>query len=371
MTAISGAELYPLRFKEILRNYGFGDRWIVREFAKTGLPDDHRISETWEVCDRPTESSVIVNGPLAGRTLREAIEAYGERLLGTQVVERLGPRFPLIIKLLDASNRLGEQLHPDDELTRKWGLSDYSGKTEAWYMLKTRPGARAYCGNRPGVTLEQFVEALRKDEVRSLMLEHEARPGDCFLLYAGMMHHSPGGLLFYEVMQNSDVTIGLRPGQRQRTEQEREQWMSRAAEAVRLEDGADCRTQPVTVASGRNMCTFVLACDRFALERMDLTEPWPVPADARRFLALTIIEGEAELTCGASRERLLPGNSCLIPACLRGVSLSPRPSASVLVSYVPDLVRDVVEPLRAAGVQADAIRRLGGVTALNPLKDLV
>jgi len=58
--------LYPLRFKEILRNYSFGSRWIADSFNKTGLPDDQRIAETWEVCDRPGESSQVINGPYAG-----------------------------------------------------------------------------------------------------------------------------------------------------------------------------------------------------------------------------------------------------------------------------------------------------------------
>jgi hypothetical protein len=52
--------LYPLRFKEALRNYGFGDRWIVEAYEKEGLPEDHRVAETWEVCDRPTESSMTL-----------------------------------------------------------------------------------------------------------------------------------------------------------------------------------------------------------------------------------------------------------------------------------------------------------------------
>jgi mannose-6-phosphate isomerase len=84
--------LYPLRFKEILRNYGFGDRWIPEVFAKTDLPADHRIAETWEFCDRPRtenapqESSEVLNGSLAGLTLHDLIDQYGERLLGSEIV---------------------------------------------------------------------------------------------------------------------------------------------------------------------------------------------------------------------------------------------------------------------------------------------
>ena len=137
--------LYPLRFREVLRNYGFGDRWIVDVFQKTGLPEVHRIAETWEAVDRPPESSEILNGPLAGQTLHDAIASYGERLLGRDVVARCGTRFPLLIKFLDASNVLGEQAHHTDEQARARGLAD-PGKTEAWYMLYTRPGATIHCG---------------------------------------------------------------------------------------------------------------------------------------------------------------------------------------------------------------------------------
>jgi len=130
MSDRTDSELYPLRFKEIIRNYSFGGRWITRAFAKPGLPATGSIAETWEVCDRPAESSVVVNGPLAGKTLHELIDSCGDRLLGPFITGRFGCRFPLLIKLLDASRPLGEQAHHDDALAKKRGLSD-PGKTEA------------------------------------------------------------------------------------------------------------------------------------------------------------------------------------------------------------------------------------------------
>ncbi len=67
--------LYPLRFKEILRDYRFGNRWIVEAFEKTDLPEPpHHVGETWEVCDRPNgESSPVINGALTGETLHTLI----------------------------------------------------------------------------------------------------------------------------------------------------------------------------------------------------------------------------------------------------------------------------------------------------------
>jgi mannose-6-phosphate isomerase len=137
--------LYPLRFKEILRNYRFGNRWIVEAFVKPGLPENHPVSETWEVCDRPGESSVVVNGNLAGKTLHELIAPYGSELLGRDIAARFASRFPLLIKLLDGSNVLMEQVHHSDALAAQRGLDD-PGKTEAWYMLQVREGATVHIG---------------------------------------------------------------------------------------------------------------------------------------------------------------------------------------------------------------------------------
>ena len=183
--------LYPLRFQEILRNYSFGNRWIVSAYEKGPFPADHRVAETWEVCDRPGESSTVVNGPLAGATLHELIERFGADLLGRDVVARCGTRFPLLIKLLDVSNPLAEQAHHSDELAQARGLPD-PGKTEAWYMLRTLPGATIHCGAKPGLTPEAALQAILNGSSRELMREYPVQPGDAFLLHAGTMHYSDG-----------------------------------------------------------------------------------------------------------------------------------------------------------------------------------
>jgi len=359
--------MYPLRFGEILRNYGFGDRWIVREFRKTDLPGDHRVGETWEVCDRPGESSEIVNGWMQGKSLRQAIDEYGGALMGRAIVERFGAQFPLIVKLLDASNILGEHVHPSDELVVERGLDECSGKTEAWYMLRARPGATILSGHKPGITQETFQQALVENRARECMVEYTSEVGDSFLLPAGTMHYSAGGLLFYEIMQNSDTNIGLR--QREGT-RDIDAWAASAAEAVHFEDTFDCRTRPVSIPLGVNQRTWLIVCDYFAVERLDLKGPFPVQMDGDRFRFLTVIEGRVVVGSTGGCERLDSGWSCMLPADLRGVAIAPEREASVLVAYVPDLVGDVVEPLRAHGVADAAIRDLGGRSELNPLNGL-
>ncbi len=362
--------LYPLRFREILRNYAFGDRWIVEAFEKTGLPEDHRIAETWEVVDRPNESSPIINGPLAGSTLHEAIETYGERLLGRGIVAKGGLRFPLLIKFLDASNPLGEQIHPTDEQALAFQRGGDPGKTEAWYMLRTRPNATIHCGCRPGVDEATLLDALRRKASRECMQEYPVHPGDSFLLYANTMHYSRGGVLFYEIMQNSDITVGLNwlkgegPAGAGHSPEE-------LASFIHLETPFDVRTQHVTLLRGANLQTYVFACRYFCLERWDLNGPLAVVPDGERFYVYSVIEGHATLRCGDRVERLVSGNSFLVPAAMGPAEIVPEGRASLLRAYVPDLVKDVIMPLRAEHIPDERISLLGGITRLNHITPLL
>jgi len=363
--------LYPLRFKEILRNYTFGNRWITEVYAKEGLPEDHRIAETWEVCDRGPESSIVINGALAGKTLHELIDDYGVDFLGRDVVARCGTRFPLLIKFLDASNVLDEQAHHNDALAAKRGLDD-PGKTEAWYMLHTRDGATIHCGNVEGATEAAIHDAIVDGSIRELMQEYSVQPGDAFLLYAGTMHYSAGGVLFYEIMQNSDVYIDLRQPDPALAEEEREAQVRDVMEGVHIEDNFDCKTRPISLREGVNTRTFAFACTHFALERLDLITPYTLDCDGERFFVLSQIEGTSTVVWGEQCETLRPGHTCLLPAGLGAVTLLPEPGqCALLKSYVPDLSKNVIRPLRKAGVADEAILGLGGKTGLNPLKTLL
>ncbi len=362
--------LYPLRFGEILRNYNFGNRWIEEEFEKEGLPEGHRIAETWEVCDRPGESSEVINGELAGSSLHDLIETYGEEFLGRDIIAASGSRFPLLVKFLDATNPLAEQVHQDDALALEQGLED-PGKTEAWYMLKARQGATIHCGTRDGIALADVHDALLGDTVREAMDEHEVHPGDAFLLHAGTLHYSHGGVLFYELLQNSNVSVQLRGQEHPPGTDDRAEWARSALGSVKLIRGVNCRISPAVVASGENRISYILASRYFVLERLDLGSRHEITCTGDKFYILTQIEGESTVACGDHVEKMVPGNTCLLSASLGNVSISPKGSCSILKAYVPDLVRDIVEPLRAAGVSDGDIVGLGGATEFNPLIELV
>ncbi len=102
--------LYPLRFHPLLRHYMWGGEKLRTRLGRSF--DDHSTcAESWEICDRGADQSVVASGPLAGVTLGDLVATRGEELLGRHAPQ---PRFPLLFKFLDARLKLSVQVHPDD-----------------------------------------------------------------------------------------------------------------------------------------------------------------------------------------------------------------------------------------------------------------
>src|SRR2546429_5545531 len=101
--------LYPLTFDPICKERIWGGRNLERLYQKA-LPPGVPIGESWEITDRPEGVSVIANGPLAGKDLRWLRANHSEELLGP--AKSPDAPFPLLIKILDAQEKLSLQVHP-------------------------------------------------------------------------------------------------------------------------------------------------------------------------------------------------------------------------------------------------------------------
>src|SRR5918992_3738745 len=126
--------LYPITFEPVFKPRVWGGRTLETLYQKP-LPPEVPIGESWEICDRPGDESVIANGPLAGRTLRWLMSHHASEVLG-QVQSAPGGRFPLLCKILDAREKLSLQVHPPPQAA---SLGD--PKTEMWYIAQADPGA--------------------------------------------------------------------------------------------------------------------------------------------------------------------------------------------------------------------------------------
>lgn len=361
--------LYPLKFREALRHYGFGARWIAELFPKKRLPAEGIIAETWEVCDHGKDVSVVRNGPMAAMNLHELVEQYGAELLGSEVMEKTGGRFPLIIKFLDATNELSPQVHPDDDIAPKDEV-EKTGKTEAWYVLKAKPGAKVYCGLKAGIDKWHLQTAMRTGQHYEALKAHEVKTGDMVFVPAGAVHASTGGILIYEIMQNCDTTYCFprKSGRGSEESLKVERARRRFLDAVHFEKDAEYVTKPAAVDAGKNKRTFLLACRYFAVERLDLEARFEGLLDGRRFEVLSCISGGGKVVTETGAETIEKGESLLLPASIGGFAIEPEKEASLVRAYVSDLRKDVVEPLAEEGRSREEILGLGGRGGFNDLE---
>jgi len=177
----------------------WGGRRLNSEFRKK-LPPHTRIGESWEIVDRLEAQSTVANRPLKGKTLHELWTRNRHDIFG-DVSET--PRFPLLIKLLDAQERLSLQVHPPEEVAVRLGGEP---KTEFWYVAAAGPGAELFLGFCEPITRAQFKRALDKGTVEDCVQKIRAKAGDAMFLPAGRLHAVGGGNLLVEIQQNSDTT---------------------------------------------------------------------------------------------------------------------------------------------------------------------
>ena len=192
----------PLAFKPIFQERIWGGRKLADLFGKY-IPADKLIGESWEIVDRPEAQSMVRDGPLAARSLHDLWVNFREEIFGSTSTRFAAPRFPLLIKLLDAREKLSLQVHPPERVAESLGGE---AKTEFWYVVAAEPGSEIYVGLRQSITREQFERALHSGTVAECVHAIAVKEGDAMFLPSGRFHAIGAGNLLVEVQQNSDTT---------------------------------------------------------------------------------------------------------------------------------------------------------------------
>ncbi len=203
--------LYPLVLEPILKEKVWGGRRLA-SFGKS-LPEGVNIGESWELADLSSTSasggggdaaiSVISNGAMKGKTVRDAIGEWGAGMMGDVQLSGEGG-FPLLVKYLDAREHLSVQVHPSAAYAAEHAEAHL--KTESWFVLDAEPGSVIYKGLKDGVTREDLKKAITDGTVPEVMRSEPAVVGACHTLESGTVHALGAGVLVAEVQTPSDTT---------------------------------------------------------------------------------------------------------------------------------------------------------------------
>lgn len=330
MIQFSKDDLYPLLFEPMYREVVWGGTKLASVLGRPIPPDHEPIGEAWEICDREGAESEVVNGKLAGVTIRELVSRLGAEFVGASF---RGGRFPLLVKIIDAGQRLSLQVHPD-EITSKVLGHGAEPKTEMWYVIASDPGAKIMVGLKPSTTRAQFLESVQTPDVENLVQTFDSVPGDAFFIKAGRLHAIGAGNLLLEIQQNSNTTYRVNDWGRVGLDgKPRELHLQQAAACIDFLDRTVARISGPANTLPRNLkYPVVNRCPYFRVDDLRLSEDWLDSTDnPRSFHMLTAINDAIDVEYRGELTHVEKGCTVLLPACLGNYAIRVKPGSSTTV----------------------------------------
>lgn len=238
-------------------------------------------------------------------------------------------QFPLLIKFLDACDRLSVQVHPDDIQAPRYAQGE-RGKTEAWVILAARPESCVYAGLQPGVDEAILRRAVAQGTVEQCLNRVPVAAGDCLFIPAGTVHAIGEGILLAEVQQASDLTFRLFDWNRLGSDgQPRPLHVHQALECVDFRRGPVNRITPTIDRTAGPACEEMVKCPYFTIRRHRVVEPLLIHDDERCHILIGL---GGSLTCqgGEGSQRVSVGEAVLVPASALPAQLLPDAESVLL-----------------------------------------
>ncbi len=301
--------MYPIMLKPAVKDYLWGGTRLKTEF---GLESQTEIAaEGWMLSCHKDGAGVVQNGELKGKTLPEALEFWGSKAVGEKGAAFKD--FPILIKLIDAKQKLSVQVHPDDEYALK--NEGEFGKTEMWYVVDCEEGAKLIYGFTENISTEEFKRRIEDNTLTDVCNFVPVNKGDVFFIPAGTLHAIGDGILIAEVQQNSNSTYRVSDyGRLGADGKPRELHVQKAIDVTKCEIPTVPYGQVGEVTTDENKTTRLLAqCDLFTAKSVKLNGEMTV-LNEESFVSLLCLEGNATLKWDNDELVLSKGKSVFVPA---------------------------------------------------------
>lgn len=304
--------MYPLLLKAPIKDNIWGGRRLIDEYGFEG--EGSIAAEAWVLSCHREGLCTVKNGEFAGMSLNKVLALWGSKALGRNAANF--PYFPILIKLIDARDRLSVQVHPDDNYALA-NNGEY-GKTEMWYVVDCEEGAELIYGFNRDISREEFERRIRDNRLSEVCNYVPVKKGDVFFIEAGTMHAIGKGILIAEIQQNSNSTYRISDYGRLDSEGKPRQLHIKDAVAVTKTKRP---TKPYGDVGEVTLYPFgtvreLASCDLFKTELMDIDGNLGL-YDNDSFVSLLFLEGNVMLSYAGGTMNLKKGDSVLIPAGLK------------------------------------------------------
>jgi len=291
------------------KDYLWGGNRLKTEYGKD--IELTPLAETWECSVHPNGPCYAISGEHKGMTLAEIIKLHPE------YVGHKNNQIPVLIKFIDAAKDLSVQVHPSDEYAREYE-NGQNGKTEMWYVLEAKEGAKLVWGFEHKVTKEILEKDITDGTLQNDLHYVPVHKGDVFLIESGTVHAIGEGILLAEIQENSDLTYRLYDyNRRDKDGNLRELHFDKAVKVLNMNPIGDTSQKPRYVryfygCSREMLCR----CKYFETERIQVTKGFSFSVMKNSFQVLLCTNGEGGLeTDGSNRPLRFQKGSCIfLPA---------------------------------------------------------
>ncbi|MEI7828713.1 MAG: type I phosphomannose isomerase catalytic subunit [Prolixibacteraceae bacterium] len=310
--------LYPLKFRPIYKERIWGGDKLPALLNKNYSLA--HCGESWELSGVQDEVSVVSDGFLKGNNLEELIEVYMGELVGEKIYDQFGTEFPLLIKYIDANDRLSIQVHPDDELSKE--RHGAYGKTEMWYVVQADEGAELISGFNRDIDRDSYLIALQNNKLENLLEFEIVKQGDVFFIPAGRVHAIGKGIVVAEIQQTSDVTYRIFDFNRvDDNGNPRELHTELALDAINFKHH---KTGKTLYLPKLNEAVEIAKCNYFTTNLLHISDS--LERDFSKidsFVIYLCFEGSYSLEYDSESIRIQKGETLLVPASIENFVLKP------------------------------------------------
>ena len=297
--------LKPIKLQPVFKEIIWGGNRLKTDYNKQSELD--KIAESWELTVRDDGMNTIVGGEFDGMTLEEYIDKNGFEVVTNKKLDR----FPLLIKFIDAEDNLSIQVHPDDKYALE--KSNSLGKTEMWYVIDAKPGAKLVYGLKSDCTVDDMKKAIENGTVEEMLNFVNVQKGDVFFIPSGLVHAIGAGILLAEIQQNSNITYRVYDYNRLGKDgKPRELHVDDALNVIvnRTEEEID-KIRYSTNVKNNNL---LASCEFFSVKKFFIDAPCEFSANAESFNSILCLDGCGEIVFDEKSYPILKGDSYFIPA---------------------------------------------------------
>lgn len=323
-------ELYCMKFNPIYKQKTWGGT-NIKEILKRDV-DLPTIGESWEISTVDNNQTIIKNGLLKGKTLKEAIAQFKEKLVGFEIYSKYNSDFPLLIKFIDAREPLSVQVHPNDEYARKY--HDAYGKSEMWYILRAKPNSKINLGFNKALGKKVVDEIFKSNQIENYLNDITVKSSDSFFVQAGKVHSIGANIFLLEIQQSSDITYRIFDYDRIDTVTNKKRELHKAQALNVIDFNASIPNKNI-YSRNLNVQNQLCHTPYFKSNIWFINETINKNlCDFDCFIILICLEGKCMISCNNQNTQLIKGETVLIPAAMDKVSIIPINTVELIEVYI-------------------------------------